>query len=256
MQPTAAIPTADRRPPDPTVAIVTGAAGGIGAAIVRRLIGRGARVVAMDLDHERIVAACGEPSAALHPMVVDVTDAAAVERAADDVATALGRAGILVCCAGIFGRTPALGPATELVDQLLAVNLGGAVHCTRAFGAQMAAANTGRIVHVASIAATTGAATASVYAASKAGLVALARSHARELASANIAVNAVLPGYVRTAMTDGEAKTLGLFVVPRIALRRLAEPDEIAEVVVMLATCTTPYLTGAAIEIDGGLHVG
>jgi NAD(P)-dependent dehydrogenase (short-subunit alcohol dehydrogenase family) len=251
----AATSTADGAAPVERIAIVTGAAGGIGAAIVRRLLARGVCVVALDLDGSRLGDVCGPPSARLHPLVVDVTDPGAVDQAADDVATALGCASILVCCAGAFARTPALQPGSA-ASRLLAVNLESAVHCTRAFGAQMAKRGGGRIVHVASIAATTGAATASVYAASKAGLVALARSHARELAPQGIAVNAVLPGYCRTAMTARDAATLEAFVVPRIPLKRLAEPDEIAEVVEMLATCSTPYLTGAAIEIDGGLHVG
>lgn len=240
---------------DPTVAIVTGAAGGIGAAVVKRLLARRMFVVAIDDDAARLDAVFEGGTRLLHPLVVDVTDGAAIDRTADDVATALGLASIVVSCAGVFARTPALGPS-EGMARLLAVNLEGAVHLTRAFGRQMAKRGRGRIVHVASIAASTGAATASVYAASKAGLVALTRSHARELAGAGISVNAVLPGYCRTRMTAPEAATLEAFVVPRIPLKRLAEPDEIAEVIEMLALCETPYLTGAAIEIDGGLHVG
>jgi len=254
------MPGPDREPSaratdEPLVAVVAGAAGGIGAAVAERLVRRGMRVVAMDVDAERLHAACGEGAAALHPLVVDVTDPAAIERAAEDVATALGPAAILVSSAGVFARTPALEPA-HAMRHVLSVNLEGAVHLTRSFGAQMARRRYGRIVHVASIAASTGAAAASVYAASKAGLVALTRSHARELAAHGIAVNAVLPGYTRTAMTAADEGMLDVFVVPRIPLKRLAMPDEIAEVVELLATCATPYLTGAAIEIDGGLHVG
>jgi len=241
--------------PDPMVAVVTGAAGGIGAAVAARLALRGMRVVAIDIDEERLTASCGEGAAQMHPLVVDVSDPDAVARAADDVATALGPAAILVSSAGVFARTPALGPS-DAMRRILAVNLEGAVHLTRSFGAHMVKRGHGRIVHVASIAASTGAAAASVYAASKAGLVALTRSHARELAGHGIAVNAVLPGYTRTAMTAPDEGMLDVFVVPRIPLKRLAVPDEIAEVVEMLATCATPYLTGAAIEVDGGLHVG
>lgn len=241
--------------PEPLIAVVTGAAGGIGAAVAARLAQRGMRVVAMDIDEERLREACGEGGASMHPFVVDVSDRDAVERAAEDVATALGPAAVLVSSAGIFARTPALG-SSDAMRELLAVNLEGAVYLTRAFGSQMAKRGHGRIVHVASIAASTGAAAASVYAASKAGLVALTRSHARELAGLGIAVNAVLPGYTRTGMTAADEGMLDVFVVPRIPLKRLALPDEIAEVVELLATCETPYLTGAAIEIDGGLHVG
>lgn len=254
MPPADEISTADSTVDRP-IAIVTGAGGGIGAAVVRRLVARGRCVVAIDLDGERLAQTCGAGGPALHPLRVDLTDREAIERAAEDVATALGLAAVLVHCAGVFARTPALGECGA-TSRVLAVNLESAVHCTRAFGSHMARRGGGRIVHVASIAASTGAATASVYAASKAGLVALTRSHARELAGHNIAVNAVLPGYTRTAMTAGESATLDAFVVPRIPVRRLAEPDEIAEVVEMLATCSTPYLTGAAVECDGGLHVG
>ncbi len=240
---------------DLPVAIVTGAAGGIGAAVVARLIARGMFVVAIDSDAERLGAAFDDGGRRLHPLVVDVSDGDAIDRAADDVRTGLGLASILISCAGIFARTPALS-ASESTARILAVNVEGPLHLTRAFGRQMAERGRGRIVHVASIAASTGAATASVYAASKAAVVAITRSHARELASVGISVNAVLPGYCRTQMTAPEAATLAAFVVPRIPLKRLAEPDEIAEVIEMLALCDTPYLTGAAIEIDGGLHVG
>lgn len=243
------------RAADPLVAVVTGAGGGIGAAVAARLAQRGMRVVAVDVDEARLLEACGEGGASMHPLVVDVSDPDAVDRAAEDVATALGLTAVLVSSAGVFARTPALG-ASDAMRGLLAVNLEGAVHLTRAFGAHMAKRGQGRIVHVASIAASTGAAAASVYAASKAGVVALTRSHARELAAHGIAVNAVLPGYTRTAMTAADEGMLDVFVVPRIPLKRLALPDEIAEVVELLATCETPYLTGAAIEIDGGLHVG
>jgi 3-oxoacyl-[acyl-carrier protein] reductase len=238
------------------VAVVTGAAGGLGAAIVRRLLERGLRVGALDRSRAQLEAALGEERAELRFVEVDVVLPESLHAAASVTADALGPATVLVNCAGVFARTPALRASTETVDRVIDVNLKGALHATHAFVPQMARRRRGRIVNVASIAAATGAALASAYAASKAGLVAVTRSHARELAGAGVAVNAVLPGFCRTPMSEPEAATLARFVVPRIPVGRLAEPDEIAEVVEFLATCRSAYLTGAVVTIDGGLHVG
>jgi 2-hydroxycyclohexanecarboxyl-CoA dehydrogenase len=241
--------TADR------VAVVTGAAGGIGGAVVRRLVAQGFRVAALDLErgplHERFGNA-----AAVTSLVVDVRDEDALVSAARVVEAELGPVYALVNNAGVFSRTPALSVDMKLVRRTLEVNLEGALAATSAFGKAMAVRRTGRIVNVASIAAHAGAALASAYAASKAGLVAVTQSHARELAPLGIAVNAVLPGYCETPMLDPSRALAEKFVVPRIPLRRFAEPMEIAEVVEMLVLLRTPYLTGAALPVDGGLHVG
>ncbi len=240
---------------DPHVAVVTGAAGGIGAAVVRRLRERGMCVAALDVDGPGLGRALGAEAPELHFFEVDVRDAPALVSIADDLAAGLGRIDLLVTCAGVFRRTPALEPDGGAIRLLLETNLESAIHATRAFGRHMQRRG-GRIVHVGSVAAVTGAALAAGYAASKAGLVAVTRSHARELAAAGIAVNAVLPGYCRTSMLEAELGLLKHTVLPRIPLHRVAEPEEIAEVVELVGTCKTPYLTGSTVVVDGGLHVG
>lgn len=242
---------------DERVAVVTGAASGIGAATVRRLLQAGLRVAALDVSQQALaeLARTADPPR-LEAFSVDVGDADAVARAAASVDAAFGRVDALVTCAGVFARTPALRSNPAAIDRILRVNLAGALHATAAFGPIMARARSGRIVHVASVAAAGGAALAAAYAASKAGVVAVAQSHARELAGDGIAVNAVLPGYCDTPMAAPERATLERFVVPKIPLRRLADPDEIAEVIEFLATCRTGYLTGASILVDGGLRAG
>lgn len=237
------------------VAVVTGAAGGIGYAIVERLVARGFRVAALDTDRapleERFPGTRGVTS-----LVVDVRDEGALFSAARVVEAELGPVYALVNNAGVFSRTPALSADMALVRHTLEVNLEGAIAATSAFGRAMATRRAGRIVNIASIAAHAGAALASAYAASKAGLVAVTQSHARELAQVGIAVNAVLPGYCETPMLDPSRALAEKFILPRIPLRRFAMPSEIAEVVEMLVLLRTPYLTGAALPVDGGLHVG
>jgi 3-oxoacyl-[acyl-carrier protein] reductase len=240
------------------VAVITGAAGGIGAAVVTRLLRAGLRVAATDLSIEtlrRSPAGDAEDSV-LRCFAFDVAEPDQVNTAARAIDEAFGRVDVLVTCAGIFDRTPALRPSADLIDRILSVNLQGALYCTAAFGPIMARGGSGRIIHISSVSAVTGAALAGAYAASKAGLVAATRSHARELARHGIAVNAILPGFCDTPMAASGRAMLERFTVPRVPLGRLAHPDEVAEVAEFLATCRTSYLTGATITIDGGLGIG
>lgn len=243
--------------PEYRVAVVTGAAGGIGRALLDRLLRAGWRVAALDHDEAALAElATSVAPAYLRCFPVDVGDAAQVAAAAAAVDTELSRVDALVTCAGVFARTPALRPDPALFERVLRVNLQGVANATASFGALMARAKTGRIVHVASAAAHSGAALAGAYAASKAGVVALTKSHARELADVGIAVNAVLPGFVDTPMTAPNRAMLERFVLPRVPVGRLGQADEIAEVVEFLMTCRSGYLTGATILVDGGLHAG
>ena len=236
------------------VAVVTGAAGGIGRAVVDRLSGAGWRVAAVDRDPTGLARIGSRDGLAC--FLADAGDADQVSLAARSVDAAFGRVDAMVTCAGIFAQTPALRWDPPAVERILRVNLEGVALATAAFGALMARGRAGRIVHVASAAALDGAALAGAYAASKAGVVAMTQSHARELADAGISVNAVLPGFIDTSMTAPNRAMLERFTVPRIPVRRLGNADEVAEVVEFLLTCRTTYLTGAAVVIDGGLHSG
>lgn len=240
------------------VALVTGAAGGIGSHVVQRLLARGYCVAAVDINQSELQALAqrfaGAP--ALSCSAFDVADPALADQCVSETFEYWGRLDALVTCAGVFAQTPIASVDPTLVRRLLATNLESVVHLSSAAARYMASARSGRMVHVSSIAAECGAALASVYAASKAGVVALVKSYARELAPAGISVNAVLPGYCSTSMLAPAREIVERFVVPRIPLQRVAEPDEIAEVVEFLVTCRTDYLTGSVIAVDGGLHVG
>lgn len=240
--------------PEDRTAVVTGGGSGIGAAVVGRLLRRGLRVFAVDRSPSDVPSLKDEERSRFEAIEVDVRNADALGRVAEHVAAQGARADVLITSAGLFAQAPADAPAgaRDIVD----VNLHGVIQTTAAFVPLLRRTGGGRIVHVASIAGATGAALAGVYAASKAGVVALTRSHARELASSRIAVNAVLPGYVDTPMLAPMRATLERFMLPRVPLGRFAEPDEVAEVIELVATCSTPFLTGAAIPVDGGLHVG
>lgn len=239
-------------------AVVTGAAGDIGRAIVARLLQRGIRVAALDLSMEAMPASvCSEGSdPQLSCFVCDVTQSDQVHAVARVIDDTFVQVDSLITSAAVFRRTPALYPSADASRDVIDTNLLGVLHAVEAFGSIMARARSGRIVHIASIAACTGSALAAGYAASKAGVVAAMRSHARELAPYGIVVNALLPGICATAMTAQDQAMIERFIVPRIPLKRLAQPDEVAEVVEFLVTCRTTYLNGAAITMDGGLHVG
>lgn len=239
------------------VAIVTGAGGGIGSHVAQRLLARGYRVAAVDRDPSSLRALCKRSATpALSSAVLDVADPASIGPYVGEIVERWTRLDAVVTCAGMFAQTSAIASDTKATRALLAANLESVIHLTSAAAPHLQRVSNGRIVHVSSIAAECGAALASVYAASKAGVVALVKSHARELAPLGISVNAVLPGYCATPMLDPMRAYVERFVVPRIALKRVAEPDEIAEVVEFLVTCRTNYLTGASIIVDGGLHVG
>jgi 3-oxoacyl-[acyl-carrier protein] reductase len=242
----------------PRVAIVTGARGGIGSHVVQRLLARGYRVTAVDRQEpdprsldERVA-----DSGSLSNAVFDVSDRQRVEQCVSETLDRWGCLDALVTCAGLFAQTPIASIDVNAMRELLAVNLESVIYLSSAATRAMAKSRKGRMVHVSSIAAESGSALASVYAASKAGVVGLVKSHARELAPLGISVNAVLPGYCATPMLRPTQEFVERFVVPRIPMRRVAEAEEIAEVVEFLVTCKTDYLTGSAIVVDGGLHVG
>lgn len=238
-------------------AVVSGAGKGIGRAAVRGLAAAGFRVAATDLEPVPLDVFGVEPGAEeILSLAMDVSDRASVDRAAVEVGNAWGGVDLLVNNAGVFAQTPALTMDEESMLHLLQVNLCGTLRCTAAFGGLMSAQGGGRIVNIASISGITGAALASVYAASKAGVLAATRSAARELAAAGIVVTALAPGYCETAMLAPHKELVERFVVPRIPLGRVASAEEVAEWVVFLATCATGYQTGGVITLDGGISSG
>jgi len=237
----------------PPVALVTGAAGGIGRTVVAGLLARGFLVQAADVHGDGLRKLDG---GRLHRLEMDVSDGEQVRRAAAAVADRWGGVNVLVNGAGVFHKSPVRALDEALARRMVEVNLLGALTCMAAFGAAMCARGSGRIINIASVAGLVGMAASPAYAASKAGLIAATRSAARELAPYGVAVNAVAPGYCDTPMLGPEKDFVRAFAVPAVPMQRLARPEEVAEVVVFLATCRTPYLTGSVITLDGGLLAG
>ncbi len=231
------------------VAVVTGAGGGLGVAIVAQLAAMGAHVVALDLK-QPVVDAPGEHLA----LVCDITSEAAVTAAADQVQARWGRCDVLVNNAGILPRNVALEDTPDaLWDQVFAVNLKGLLFCARQFARPMMAAGAGTIVNLSSIAATAPN-RVGAYSASKGAVVSLTRQMAVEWGPKGIRVNAVSPGLVRTPMSEPFYADPKIHAarVATVAARRIGTPAELASVIAFLASDASAYVNGQEITVDGG----
>jgi 3-oxoacyl-[acyl-carrier protein] reductase len=237
------------------VCLVTGAGRGIGRAVVARLAREGARaVIACDVSSE------GFPELersqdSVRVRQLDVTDAAAVALAVAEISAELGCIDVLVNNAGITRDALLQKMTDEQWAAVLAVNLTGVFFVTRAVAPGMMARRSGSIVNLASIVALDGNVGQSNYAASKGGVIALTRTWAREFArkGAQVRVNAVAPGFIRTPMTEKIPRDILEGIVSRVPLGRMGEPEDVAGLVAFLAGEESSYITGQVIRVDGGL---
>ena len=233
------------------VALITGAGRGIGAATARAFARAGAQVGLLDREAADLAAAAAETGGVAFP--ADVTDAAAVRRAVDGVVARWGRLDILVNNAGIV-RDAALADVTDDDwSATLDVNLRGAMLCARAAVPHMKAAGFGRILSATSIVAQTGNYGQTAYAASKAGIVGLTRTWARELGPRGITANAVAPGFIDTPMVKTVPAKVMAEVVARTPAGRMGRPEEVASVYLFLASDLASFINGAVVGVDGGL---
>jgi 3-oxoacyl-[acyl-carrier protein] reductase len=231
---------------------VTGGNRGIGLAIACAFAKQGDRVA---VTHR----GSGVPEGLapeLFPVRCDVTDGAAVDAAFAEAEQAHGPIEVLVSNAGITDDTLLLRMTEEQFSRVLDTNLTGAYRVAKRAARSMLRAHRGRMVFISSVVALSGAAGQVNYAASKAGLIGIARSIARELGSRSITANVVAPGYIDTEMTAEISQARREEILSSIPLRRQASPEEVAAVVTFLASEAAGYITGAVLPVDGGLGMG
>jgi 3-oxoacyl-[acyl-carrier protein] reductase len=234
------------------VVLVTGGARGIGLATARALHEAGHRVA---ITHRHPLSSDGSVEGLLS-VACDVTDADQVDTAFGQVEAELGNVEVLVSNAGITADGLVLRMSDDDFTRVLDTNLTGTLRVARRALRRMVRARWGRLVFVGSVVATTGQAGQANYAASKAGLVGLARSMAREVASRQITVNVVAPGPVDTEMLARAGDEQRALIAQAVPLGRIATPDEVAAVVRFLASDEAGYITGATVPVDGGLSMG
>jgi 2-dehydro-3-deoxy-L-rhamnonate dehydrogenase (NAD+) len=238
-------------------AIVTGGAGGIGRAVATRLIASGARISLWDISPSGLAEAVGALGEGTIARVVDITDATAIAAALMADRAELGRIDMLVNNAGILGAvTPLWESDPADLRRVIEVNLIGAMLCTRAvlavMRAQEARPHRGHIVNVSSIQAKEGMSLSAAYSASKAGLVALTKSAAKDVAGDGIFVNCITPAAAETAMAREITAERRADIMRRIPLGRFVELDEIARMVAWLVSDECSFSTGATFDLSGG----
>ena len=238
------------------VAIVTGGVSGIGKAIVERFAKEGARVIICDINLKlafKLSDQLKEESVKSLAFEVDVSDSSLVEKVVNDVTEQFKRIDILVNNAGITKDALLVRTTPSDWDRVLAVNLKGAFNFTKSTAKVMMRKRYGRIINISSVVGIMGNVGQSSYSASKAGLIGLTKSSAKELASRGITVNAVAPGYILTPMTNDLPQSAKDDFLSSILLKKAGTPEQVANLVLFLASDEADYITGQVIQIDGGL---
>jgi len=241
------------------VALVTGSARGIGRSIAELFCAEGATVVVNDVGSDAgaretlavLEAAGGKGSVEMF----DVSDAAQVDAGVKNILAVHGRIDVLVNNAGITRDNLLLRMSEEEFDAVIRVNLKGTYLLTKTVTRHMMKQRSGKVVNISSVVGMMGNAGQSNYAAAKAGIIGFTKAAARELAPRNITVNAIAPGFIRTAMTAGLPEAVQKTFLAQIPLGRFAEPQEVAELALFLASDASSYITGQVIGINGGMYM-
>ena len=239
------------------VAVVTGAGRGIGHAIALRLASEGARVASVSRTEANAKKTAEEINASRSDSAkaysVDVADHAAVQTVGGQILEEFGRVDILVNNAGVTRDGLSMRMSVEDWDTVLNTNLKGAFNFAQALMRPMIKQRSGRIINITSVIGLIGNAGQANYAASKAGLIGLTKSLARELASRGITVNAIAPGLIETDMTGVLSDEVRQSILQKIPLGKLGHPDDIAAAVAYLASAEAKYITGQVLTVDGGM---
>ncbi|GGH74848.1 3-oxoacyl-[acyl-carrier protein] reductase [Pullulanibacillus pueri] len=242
------------------VALVTGASRGIGRAIALALGHQGVKVAvnyagseSRALEVVEAIKAAGSEAIAIQ---CDVADSQAVQEMVKQVTETFGSIDILVNNAGITRDTLLMRMKEDDWDSVLNTNLKGVFNTTKAVSRPMMKQKQGKIINVASVVGIIGNAGQANYVAAKAGVIGLTKSSARELAARNITVNAVAPGFIATDMTDELPEDVKETMLSQIPLSRFGDPEDVADVVLFLASDASSYMTGQILRIDGGMVMG
>jgi 3-oxoacyl-[acyl-carrier protein] reductase len=242
------------------VALVTGGSRGIGRAIVKAFAAEGARVAFVYRGNQAAaealtqeVAQAGGTTLALQ---ADVTNAEAAQGCVERVLREWGRFDILVNNAGIIRDDLFVRMEPEAWQSVLQTNLGGTYHFCRAAAYTLMRQRRGRIINLSSVAAEHANPGQANYAASKGAINALTRALAGELASRNVTVNAIAPGFIETDMSEAVRNKAGEIIKKLIPMRRIGQPEDVARVAVFLASADSAYVTGQVLTVDGGLSLG
>jgi 3-oxoacyl-[acyl-carrier protein] reductase len=238
------------------IAVVTGAGRGIGRAIALKLAAYGADIVAVDLKTEFVQETVEEArklGRKAWAVAANVAEAASVEAAVEQILKEAGRVDILVNNAGITRDGLVMRMSEADWDAVLDINLKGTFLFTKAFSRSLLKQKSGRIVNIASVIGLIGNAGQCNYAASKAGVIGLTKSCAREFASRSITVNAIAPGFIQTAMTDKLSQEQKDAITKQIPLASLGQAEDVAEAVLFFASPAARYVTGQVLAVDGGM---
>jgi 3-oxoacyl-[acyl-carrier protein] reductase len=242
------------------VALVTGGSRGIGRGIVKALAAEGAKVACIYKGNqqaaESLVQEVTQAGGAAQAVQCDVTDAAAAQALVERIEKEWGPINILVNNAGVIRDDLFVRMEPDAWNTVLQTNLGGTVNFCRAVAFNMMRQRKGRIINVSSVAAEHVNAGQTNYAASKGAINAFTRALAVELASRNVTVNAVAPGFIETDMSEAVRNKAGDLIKKLIPMRRIGQPEDIAKVVVFLASDASAYMTGQVLTVDGGLSLG
>ncbi len=241
------------------VALVTGAGRGIGATIARTLAADNTDIAVVDYGEESSAAqalqAIAEAGAAVRYYRCDVSDFAAAKAVADSVAKDFGKIDILVNNAGVTADKLIMRMSEEDWDRVLSINLKGCFNMVKHVTPYMMRKRYGRIVSISSVVGLMGNAGQANYAASKAGIIGLTKTVAKEFGSRGITANAVAPGFIKTAMTDALTEEQKQAMYKMIPLGRLGETQDIADAVKFLVSDAAAYITGVVLKVDGGMYI-
>ncbi len=241
------------------IAIVTGGAQGIGREIAIALANEGVNIAVADMNEQQAQTTAQEITSVTKREAIaiklNVANLKEVEEAMNKILDKFKKIDILINNAGITRDNLILRMSEDEWDSVLSVNLKGVFNCTKICSKLMLKQRSGRIVNIASVVGLMGNAGQINYSASKGGVIALTKTCARELASRGILVNAVAPGYIRTAMTDKLSPEVKQQLEKIIPLNRLGEPSDVAKVVVFLCTDDSSYITGQIISVNGGMYM-